>query len=111
MSPELLVPEQFGYKKSRPTTSSDCYALGMVVYETVSGKLPFHKDTAFTASLKVIRGERPRRGGGENFTEGLWKMLELCWAPDPNDRPSIEGVLCCLEAASDLREPPLPYPL
>ena len=33
MSPELLNPEMFGLDNNRPTTQSDCYALGMVVYE------------------------------------------------------------------------------
>ena len=36
MSPELLVPEQFGIstlEPDRPTRQSDCYALGMVIYE------------------------------------------------------------------------------
>jgi serine/threonine protein kinase len=36
MSPELLDPELFGIPKSegdRPTRQSDCYALGMVIYE------------------------------------------------------------------------------
>ena len=33
MSPELLVPEQFGIEDDRPTRQSDCYALGMVIYE------------------------------------------------------------------------------
>ena len=32
-SPELLNPEMFGLDNNRPTTQSDCYALGMVVYE------------------------------------------------------------------------------
>jgi serine/threonine protein kinase len=36
MSPELLDPELFGIPESegdRPTRQSDCYALGMVIYE------------------------------------------------------------------------------
>ena len=36
MSPELMYPERFGVPKSenqRPTRQSDCYALGMVIYE------------------------------------------------------------------------------
>ena len=36
MSPELLDPEMFGMPESednRPTRQSDCYALGMVIYE------------------------------------------------------------------------------
>ena len=37
MSPELINPESCGLKKIRPTKESDCYALGMVVYEVLSG--------------------------------------------------------------------------
>ena len=33
MSPELLYPEGYGTSDGRPTKQSDCYALGMVVYE------------------------------------------------------------------------------
>ena len=33
MSPELLDPEKFGKPDDRPTKESDCYGLGMVVYE------------------------------------------------------------------------------
>jgi len=36
MSPELLDPQRFGMPESegnRPTRQSDCYALGMVIYE------------------------------------------------------------------------------
>jgi len=32
MSPELLDPAHFG-SKGNPTCESDCYALGMVIYE------------------------------------------------------------------------------
>ena len=41
MSPELIAPVEFGLTNSRPTTASDCYAFGMVVYETISGHVPF----------------------------------------------------------------------
>ena len=36
MSPELLDPSMFGIPEpegDRPTRQSDCYALGMVIYE------------------------------------------------------------------------------
>ena len=32
-SPELMDPERFGTGDCRPTKKSDCYALGMVIYE------------------------------------------------------------------------------
>ena len=33
MSPELFDPTRFGLPKVRLTKESDCYALGMVIYE------------------------------------------------------------------------------
>ena len=102
MSPEMITPEDFGSEKSRATKSSDCYALGMVVYEVIGGKVPFHEDTDIGAYLKVVRGERPRRG--VEFTDNLWKVLEWCWVPRPGDHPSVEDVLWYLETDSNLRE-------
>ena len=106
MSPERIDPERFGLKDSRPTIPSDCYALGMVIYEIISGNLPYHKHADPTVLMKIVGGEHPPRGA--NFTEDLWGMLERCWAVEPNIRPSIEGVLQCLEMAPDLSEPPSP---
>ena len=103
MSPELIDPQRFGFEKGRPTKSSDCYALGMVIYETISGNLPFHEHTDPTVVMKVLKGERPPRG--KKFTRSLWKMLELCWASQPGNRPSIEGVLRDLEMFSNSPEP------
>jgi len=68
----------------------------MVIYETISGNPPFHEHRDITVSVKVLKGEHPPRGTG--FTESLWKMLEMCWAFQPNNRPSIEDVLQRLES-------------
>ena len=76
----------------------------MVIYETISGNLPFHKDTDLTVFVKVLEGGRPSRG--VRFTDTLWTMLELCWTPQPNARPSIEDVLQCLMTVSNFPEPP-----
>ena len=105
MSPERIAPQRFGFKDGRPTKHSDCYALGMVIYETIRGKLPFHKHADMLVFMKVVEGERPPRG--VRFTKSLWEVLERCWAPNPNNRPSVEGILQCLEMAQNLSEPPL----
>ena len=99
MSPERISPEDFGFKTSRPSISSDCYSLGMVIYEIISGNVPFHKDIDFAVFVKVLRGARPTRE--EGFPNSLWNMVERCWMPQPHHRPSVEGVLQCLEGFSD----------
>ena len=104
MSPELIDPESFGFKSSRHTKSSDCYALGMVVYEAISGRPPFHERSNHAVHVPVMKGQHPTRGAG--FPEHLWRKLESCWAFQPDDRPNVEDVLQCLETASDFPEPP-----
>ena len=102
MSPELLLPETFALKDSRPTKGSDCYALGMVIYEVLSGRLPFFRCDETAVILKVLQGERPRRPRGRKgvwFTANLWEMLGRCWKPPPDERPGLEVVLQCLQDA------------
>jgi len=103
MSPELFDPENFGLKNSRPTKRSDCYALGMVIYEVLGRRVPFYRHASFAVVVRVGKGERPRRPQGEErvwFTDDIWSILERCWVPNPGDRPSIEDVLQCLEKSS-----------
>ena len=103
MSPELFDPERFGVKDSRPTRASDCYALGMVVYEVLTGRIPFSRYSKYAAITKVLRGEQPERPQEMEekwFTDDVWGILEWCWEPIPSDRPSIENVLQHLEEAS-----------
>ena len=108
MSPELFYPKEFGLKDSRPTKHSDCYALGMVIYEVLSGQVPFHRYNLFTVVKKVSGGERPKQPRGperEWFMDGVWRILEHCWMPKPDDRPSVEDVLQCLEGISGIWTP------
>jgi serine/threonine protein kinase len=103
MSPELLYPEDFGLKDSRRTKRSDCYALGMVIYEVLSGRVPFSPHRSCTIAVRVSRGERPEQPQGaerEWFANGVWEVLERCWMPKPNDRLRIRDVLQCLEEVS-----------
>ena len=108
MSPELLDPDHFGCKSSRPTKDSDCYALGMVILEVLSGKPPFTNCNDVGVVRKVIEGEHPGRPQGREevwFTDDLWEMLERCWSSQPERRPAVDAVLQCLEQGSAAWQP------
>jgi hypothetical protein len=100
MGPELLDPTRFGFEDSRPTKESDCYALGMVILEVLSGQDPFAHDSAIIVMGKVLNGERPERPKEAWFTNDIWGTLGQCWSSQPETRPTIGAVLQCLERVS-----------
>ena len=111
MSPELLNPGQFGLKDSYPTKESDCYALGMVIYEVLGGQVPFAQYKGPVVILKVTGGERPERPQGMQaawFTDDLWEILGHCWKPYPHERPSLKTLLEYLEGVTQPSRPPSP---
>ena len=109
MSPEILALDQSSLKTNRPTKESDCYALGMVIYEVLSGHIPFPQCTSHNVMWKVMSGERPERpeeAEEEWFTDDIWQMLNRCWETQPESRPNVADVLECLEQVSRDPEPP-----
>ena len=109
MSPELLDPGRFGLRKSRSTKESDCYTLGMVMYEVLSGQPPFAPYKSAAVIWKVLDGQRPDRPQGEEgklFTDAIWQVLQLCWKQEPKERANARTVLSCLgETPSSMPQP------
>ena len=106
MSPELFDSEA---QDRCPSKCSDCYALGMVVYEVLSLCMPFYQYQNRDIPSKVVQGDRPARPEGADgvwFTDKVWEVLERCWVPEPQNRPSTKDVLRCLEKGSMSRVPP-----
>ncbi|KAF9645160.1 hypothetical protein BDM02DRAFT_3120655 [Thelephora ganbajun] len=115
MSTELFDPQRFGFKRSRRTIFSDCYALGTVIYELLSGRAPFSelrklRLTNAVIGMRTLQGDRPRRPQGVEgicFADHVWEIAEHCWKPKPRSRPSADQVLQFLEEASGTWTPPL----
>jgi serine/threonine protein kinase len=112
MSPELFCPDQFNLNEVHSTKASDCYALGMVIYEILSGKIPFYQCSHFVVVGRILQGERPVKPQESQegwITDNLWGILELCWKHQPTHRLSAKTVLLCLEGGlPPSRLPPLP---
>jgi len=91
-TPAYMSPEQL---EGRPATpASDIYALGLVIYEMVTGARPFQGDTPMAAALKRLSETptSPRRFRPD--LSPLWESAILrCLARDPAERfPSARAV-------------------
>ena len=60
-----------------------------------TGHVPFHKTTrAITVMKKVLEGSRPPRPPDTSLlSDEIWKVIEMCWNQEPQDRPSAELVI------------------
>ncbi|KAF9790534.1 kinase-like domain-containing protein, partial [Thelephora terrestris] len=112
MSPELLDPEGFN-SNGRSTRESDCYALGMVIYEVLTGLRPFHDMHDRTFIGPVTRGkrpEKPREAESLGFSDTIWGLVQSCWSKDIAARPTARELLDHLSIASPTWRPPTVYP-
>ncbi|KAH8101163.1 kinase-like domain-containing protein, partial [Cristinia sonorae] len=102
LAPELIDPEQYGLKFSRPTFRTDVYAFSMLAIETSASlmQLPF-PDMRDSAILRhVLSGRRPFRPSlpdGSPIPDELWDLIAMCWSHNPEDRPPIEHVVKAME--------------
>jgi serine/threonine protein kinase len=77
MAPEILRGEAADYR-------SDLWALGVVLYEAASGRLPFEGRTGFEISSAIMRElVKPL---GPSVPLALWAIVQRCLAKDPAQR-------------------------
>ena len=84
-SVHYLSPEQAQGGETGP--KSDLYSLGVVLYETVSGRLPFQGDNPVTIALKHLQGPPPAlRKENLAIPRGLERIIFKALAKDPAQR-------------------------
>ncbi|HSH35714.1 Stk1 family PASTA domain-containing Ser/Thr kinase, partial [Schnuerera sp.] len=96
-SVHYFSPEQArgGYTDEK----SDIYSLGIVMYEMITGKVPFEGDSPITVALKHIQEEIiPPRDMDDTVPIGLQNIIMRCVKKSQVDRYSTAG-----ELLSDLK--------
>ncbi len=91
-TPEYMSPEQVEGKEIDQRT--DIYSLGVVLYEMLTGRVPFEGDTALTIAVKH-KTEAPQdpREFNTQLSDDLSRVILKCLEKDKNKRYQSAGEL------------------
>lgn len=104
-SPAFMAPEQLRGNTADP--ASDIFALGVTLYQLLSGKLPFEGATPDETTAAILANQlHPLRDRVPNLDPRLEKVVETCLAPDPARRfPSAQALASALRACRRQEKP------
>jgi len=105
---QYLSPEQAQGKEV--TASSDIYSIGVILYEALTGRVPFEGDQAVTVALKQV-SETPRRPSAINpkVPPALDAVVMRALAKDPEARfKGADAFTKALDAAEKAPDAPRP---
>jgi serine/threonine-protein kinase len=103
-TPAYMAPEQLEGDRDKIGPATDVYALGLVLYEMVSGLRPFPAQS-LAGNLAQKKGEPPKPPGElvEDLPKSWSDAILRCLQPDPADRPQTPAqALAALEGLADL---------
>jgi serine/threonine protein kinase len=97
-TPDYMAPEQWNGIADERT---DVYALGIVLYELITGRPPFHAETPAAILLKQVQEPLPRpRNSVPDLPECVENLLFKALAKDPNHRfQSMAAFVTAMENA------------
>jgi hypothetical protein len=110
-TPNYMSPEQIDHPQEIDTRS-DMFSLGMTLYHTLTGKIPF-EDTGYLKTLKRHAAEKLEdpRSLIPGISRHTVHLLARLLARNPEDRmASWEGVLSAIDRALTQYGPPLRLP-
>ena len=103
---QYISPEQ---AQGKPTTPrSDIYSIGVILYEELTGRVPFEGDSAVAVALKQV-SEAPRRPSAinPNVPPALDAVVMRALAKDPDARfKDADAFLKALDAAEKAPDTP-----
>jgi len=85
-TPSYMAPEQL--RGEGASVASDVYALGVVAFEILTGRLPFEGETSLAIALRRFGREAPSPRAHRPDVPRRWAMaIRCCLAESPSQRP------------------------
>ena len=99
-TPAYMAPEQIEGRKS--TAATDIYSFGMVLFEMLTGELPFAADSPLNMAVRKTREAAPAALVYAPTLRRNWSdVIRKCLAANPSSRfASVEEILPALESRS-----------
>ncbi len=93
-----IAPEQVEGRS--PTPATDVFALGCMLFELLSGRLPFERASSAHVMVALLHDDAPHLqfSSGEPLLRDLDPLVQRCLQKDPQNRPREAG-----ELANELR--------
>ena len=106
-TPHYMSPEAFHGATASP--AADVYALGVLLYELVTGRPPYDSDSVLDLMRLHLEGNPERRAG---IPDPLWSVITSCLEQKPRLRPSAADLVAELGdvARATAGVPALPPP-
>ncbi|MGI5214548.1 serine/threonine-protein kinase [Plantactinospora sp. CA-290183] len=89
-TPAYVAPERLDGLPAQPAT--DTYSLGVLLYETLTGRVPFPADTWDDLTRALRAGTVPTLTGVPDVPPAVAEICLRCLARDPAERPTAAQV-------------------
>ncbi|KAG9310096.1 kinase-like domain-containing protein [Chiua virens] len=91
---ELFVLPDLENSRPIPNKSSDIYSFGCVLWQVLSGQIPFHHVSRETQVIILkYQGKNPLDERPSDLSSTHWEFLQSAWSKKSEDRPSSDQAL------------------